>query len=225
RALPRPEAMVMSGTTQPRRRDRSRLRQLRRRVDTAMFTRARYAQPMMPAMCLLGGLFMPLSSFPWARVLPQPYDNQGLHAAGCVVLLPLALQRWWPRAFEPWLPVYWYTVITFVLPFFFGYLMLRNGGTIAWMGAHLFSIFITMMLFDLASFALIVTVGSGLAALAFQLGPHEAWPWHALLQYAPVLALTLILGPLASLSQKFADQAKVKALTGASNNIAHELRT
>ncbi|MCX7513525.1 sensor histidine kinase [Frateuria hangzhouensis] len=190
-----------------------------------MFTRARYSQPMMPVMCLLGGLFMPLYWYLWTYALPQPYSNLALHVAGCVVLLPLALQRWWPRPCKPWLPLYWYAATTFALPFFFGYLMLRNGATIAWMGAHLFSIFITMMLFDLASFALICSLGSGLAALAFQFGPHEAWPWQALLQYAPVLALALVLGPLASLSQKFADQAKVKALIGASNNIAHELRT
>ena len=217
--------MVISGTS-PAPRDRwSRLRRLRRQVDNAMFTRARYSQPMMPVMCLLGGLFMPLYWFIWTYLLPQPYENLWLHLAGCAVLLPLAAQHWWPRACKPWLPLYWYVAITFVLPFFFGYLTLRNGGTIGWMAAHLFSIFITMMLFDLASFALIFSLGTGLAALAFQLGPHEAWPLHAMLQYAPVLALTLVLGPLASLSQKFGDQAKVKALIGASNNIAHELRT
>jgi len=203
----------------------SQLRQLRRRVDNAMFTRARYSQPMMPVMCLLGGLFMPLYWFIWTYVLPQPYSNLGLHLVGCVVLLPLSAQRWWPRRCKPWLPVYWYAAITFVLPFFFGYLTLRNGGSTGWMAAHLFSIFITMMLFDLASFVLIFSLGTGLAALAFQFGAHQAWPLHAMLQYAPVLGLTLILGPLASLSQKFGDQAKVKALIGASNNIAHELRT
>lgn len=217
--------MLISGMTHAPRSRRSRLRQWRRRLDNAMFTRARYSQPMMPVMCLLGGLFMPLYWFIWTYVLPQPYENLPLHLAGCAALLPLALQRWWPRRCKPWLPIYWYAVITFVLPFFFGYLTLRNGGTIGWMAAHLFSIFITMMLFDLASFALIFSLGTGLAALAFQWGPHTAWPVHAMLQYAPVLALTLILGPLASLSQKFGDQAKVKALIGASNNIAHELRT
>ncbi|HET6804487.1 MAG TPA: HAMP domain-containing sensor histidine kinase [Frateuria sp.] len=217
--------MLTPGTIPTPHRRGSRLRQLRRRLDNAMFTRARYSQPMMPVMCLLGGLFMPLYWYLWTYLLPQPYSNLGLHVAGCAVLLPLALQRWWPRRCKPWLPAYWYAAITFVLPFFFGYLMLRNGGAIAWMGAHLFSIFITMMLFDLASFALIYSFGSALAALAFQLGPHAAWPVHALLQYAPLLVLTLILGPLASLSQKFGDQAKVKALIGASNNIAHELRT
>jgi two-component system CAI-1 autoinducer sensor kinase/phosphatase CqsS len=203
----------------------ARLRRWRRRLDNAMFTRARYSQPMMPVMCLLGSVFMPVYWFIWTYLLPQPYNSPGLHLAGCAVLLPLALQRWWPRRCKPWLPAYWYAAITFVLPFFFGYLTLRNGGSIGWMAAHLFSIFITMMLFDLASFALIFSLGSGLAALAFQLTTDQAWPLHAMAQYAPVLALTLILGPLASLSQKFGDQAKVKALIGASNNIAHELRT
>lgn len=215
----------MSRMTPALRRRWKQLQRLRRRIDSAMFTRARYSQPMMPVMCLLGCLFMPLYWFIWTHLLPQRYENLPLHVAGSVVLLPLALQRWWPRPVRPWLPTYWYAVITFVLPFFFGYLTLRNAGSIGWMAAHLFSIFITMMLFDLASFVLIFSLGSALAALAFALGPHQAWPVHALAQYAPVLALALILGPLASLSQKFADEAKVNALIGASNNIAHELRT
>lgn len=190
-----------------------------------MFMRARYAQPMMALMCLLGGLFLPLYYLVWTRLLPQPYNNLGLYLAGSALLLPLAMQRWWPRRCRPWLPLYWYAAITYVLPFFFGYLLLRNGANTVWLLLHLFGLFITMMLFDLASFVLIFSLGTAAAALAFQWGPHAGWPLHALLAYLPVLALALILGPLAGFSQKFGDRARMNALVGASNNIAHELRT
>jgi two-component system CAI-1 autoinducer sensor kinase/phosphatase CqsS len=196
-----------------------------RRLDNAMFMRARYAQPMMALMCLLGGIFMPLYYAIWRWLLPQPYNNLGLYLAGSAVLLPLAMQRWWPRRCRPWLPLYWYAAITYVLPFFFGYMALRNGANTVWLLLHLFGLFITMMLFDLASFVLIFSLGTTAAALAFYWGPHGAWPLHPLLTYLPVLALALILGPLASFSQKFADRARMNALIGASNNIAHELRT
>ena len=93
----------MPGTTDTTHRRRSRLQQLRRRVDNAMFTRARYSQPMMPVMCLLGGLFMPLYWFLWTYVLPQPYSNLGLHLAGCAALVgaTLLLQSLVPVDLDP----------------------------------------------------------------------------------------------------------------------------
>jgi two-component system, CAI-1 autoinducer sensor kinase/phosphatase CqsS len=212
----------MPRTTFP---SRSRWRRLLRRFDNAVFMRARHSQPRMAVMCLLGGLFMPLYYVIWTRLLPQPYVSLALTLLGSALLLPLAAQRWWPRCCRRWLPVFWYGAITYVLPFFVGYLALRNGFAALWMTLHLFALFLTMMLFDLASFALIFSAGTAAAMLAFQLGPHEAWPLHGLLLYAPVLMLALVLGPLASLSQKYADTARVNALIAASNNIAHELRT
>ncbi len=204
---------------------RSRWRQALRRLDNAMFMRSRYSQPMMPVLCLIGSVFAPLYYLIWTRWLPQPYENPALHVISMLLLLPLAAQRWWSPRFRPLLPALWYLTITYVLPFFFGYLALRNGLTLMWATAHMFALFTTMMLFDLASFAAIVGVGSLAAVVAFQFGPHEGWPLHAIAQYAPVLLLSVVLGPLASLSQKFADAARVNALTAASNNIAHELRT
>ncbi|HET6430976.1 HAMP domain-containing sensor histidine kinase [Dyella sp.] len=204
---------------------RQRLRQKLQRLDDAMFKHASPSQPTLVAMSAIGAACMLLYYPVWKYALPQPYESLALRLAGCAVLLPLALLHWWPRRLRALLPAYWYGVVTFVLPFFAGYMLLRNGGSTPWLLIHLASIYLTMMMFDLTSFLGIFALGSVLAWIAWLVGPHAAMPVAPLLLYLPLLAMALALGPLASLSQKHADLARIQALTRASNNIAHELRT
>ena len=212
----------MTGSTS---RYRYRLQQALQRMDDAMVAHVRPSRPMLVTMSIIGMVAL-LGYYPvWLYVWPQPYENLPLRVAGSLLLLPLTLQRWWPRRCRNFLPAYWYAAITFVLPFFVGYMLLRNGGSTAWLLTHLAALYLTMMMFELGSFVAIFALGSLLAWLAFMLGPHGAMPWQLLGLYAPVLVMTITLGPLASLSQKFADHNRIQALERASNNIAHELRT
>ncbi|MGA0585696.1 sensor histidine kinase [Dyella sp. KRB-257] len=201
------------------------LRQRLLQLDDAMFEHARPSQPALATMSLIGSLCM-LAYYPiWKYALPQPFESLPLRIAGCLVLLPLSAQRWWPRKLRALLPAYWHAAVTFVLPFFAGYMLLRNGGSTAWLLIHLASIYLTLMMFDVGSFLLIFAIGSALAWLAWMIGPHAAMPVERIVLYLPLLAMAMALGPLASLSQKHADQTRIQALTRASNNIAHELRT
>ena len=202
-----------------------RLRDGLTRLDDTLFEHTRPSQPSLAAMGLIGALCM-LAYYPvWKYALPQPYENLPLRVAGCIVLLPLAMQRWWPRRLRALLPAYWHLAVTFVLPFFAGYMLLRNGGSTPWLLIHLASMYLTMMMFDVVAFGAIFVAGSLLAWLTWVLGPHDPMPLLRLQLYLPLLAMALALGPLASLSQKHADKTRIQALTRASNNIAHELRT
>lgn len=203
----------------------SRLRSWLQRLNDEMFRHARPSQPMLVTLSIVGSLCMLLYYPIWVYVLPQPYENLPLRIVGCALLFPLAMQNAWPRPWRRLLPAYWYATVIFLLPFFTGYMLLRNAGSSPWLLTHLAAIFLTMMMFELASFALIFITGTVLAIGVYLLGPHAMLPAHALLVYLPVLGLTLALGPMASLSQKHADQSQIQALTRASNNIAHELRT
>ena len=190
----------------------SRLRLRLLQLDDAMFEHARPSQPTLVAISLIGSLCMLLYYPIWKYALPQPYESLPLRIAGCVVLLPLSMQRWWPRHLRALLPAYWHATVTFVLPFFAGYMLLRNGGSTAWLLIHLASIYLTMMMFDVAGFLAIFAVGSTLAWLAWLLGPHLPMPAERMLLYLPLLAMAVALGPLASLSQKHADQTRIQAL-------------
>ena len=75
----------------------SRLRLRLLQLDDAMFEHARPSQPTLVAISLIGSLCMLLYYPIWKYALPQPYESLPLRIAGCVVLLPLSMQRWWPR--------------------------------------------------------------------------------------------------------------------------------
>jgi len=201
------------------------LRQAFTRFEGMMFTHTRYLEPKMMVLSTLGSGSM-LAYYPiWKYLFPQPYENLPLRITAAALLAPLAFTRWWPRRIKHYLPIYWYAVLTFSLPFFIGYMTLRNGGSPAWLMTHLAALFLSMMLVDLLSFSLIFITGSLLAVLVYLVGQHDPLPITALIGYIPLLMFALGAGPAASLSQQIAEQTRIDALTSASNNIAHELRT
>lgn len=201
------------------------LRQAMQRFEAVMFAHTRYLEPKMLVLSVLGSASM-LGYYPvWKYLFPQPYENLPLRCVAAAALLLMAFARHWPRRLKPYLPVYWYATLTFSLPFFIGYMTLRNDASPAWLMTHLAALFLTMMLVDLLSFSLIFLTGSAAAALLYGMGQHDPFPTQALLAYIPLLLFALGAGPAASLSHQIAEQTRIDALTGASNNIAHELRT
>lgn len=201
------------------------LKQAALRFEGIMFTRTRYLESKMATLSVTGSIGMLLYYPVWKFLFPQPYENLPLRVVACLLLFPLAFTRRWPRRFKAWLPGYWYAVLTFLLPFFVGYMTLRNNGSAPWLMTHLASLFLTIMLVDLTSFALIFSVGSLAATAVYLVGSHGPLPQQALLGYLPLLLFALVTGPAFSISQQIAEQARLDALTSASNNIAHELRT
>lgn len=196
-----------------------------RSFETAIFTRARYSEPKMRWMGALGVFGFPAYYFVWAVLLPQPYESLGLRLFGSALFLPLLLVSFWPARLRAWLPLYWYLAMTFALPFFFAYMLLQNGATVAWLLSHLISVFLMVMLFDMGSFVVTGIVGTLLAVICYAIAPAQALASAELLAYSPVWAFALISGSVFSISHSMSNQARIDAIIAATNNIAHELRT
>jgi two-component system, CAI-1 autoinducer sensor kinase/phosphatase CqsS len=196
-----------------------------RRLQTAIFTRARYSEPKMRWMGALGVFGFPVYYFVWTFVVKQPYESLSLRLFGSLLFLPLLLVSAWPNRLRAWLPVYWYAAMTFALPFFFTYMLLQNGGSKEWLLSHMISVFLMVMLFDMGSFIVTGIVGTLIAVLAYAASPAMPLATDALLQYAPVWAFALISGAVFSISHSISNQARIDAIIAATNNIAHELRT
>ncbi|HEV7775812.1 MAG TPA: HAMP domain-containing sensor histidine kinase [Luteibacter sp.] len=194
------------------------------RFETTMFTRTRYSQPKMVAIGVVGCFSLAIYYPVWAFLFPQPYENLPLRLACSAVFIPLALLPWWPRRWRAYLPTYWYIAMTLSMPFFVGYMTLRNG-TPAWLMTHLAVIMLLMMLFDVASFVIVFIVGSLVATAAYLVAPHEPLRTEAMIEYIPLMLFAMMGGAVCSVSSTMAEQARLDALTAASNNIAHELRT
>ncbi|MBL8298987.1 MAG: HAMP domain-containing histidine kinase [Rhodanobacteraceae bacterium] len=195
------------------------------RFRAATFTRARYSEPKMRWMGALGVFGFPTYYFVWAKLLPQPYENLGLRLFGSALFLPLMLVRFWPSRLRAWLPLYWYLGMTFALPFFFSYMLLQNGNSVAWLLSHLISVFLMVMLFDMGSFIVTGVIGTLFAVFAYLLAPAQPLAVDALLAYSPIWAFAIVSGSVFSISHSISNQARIDAIIAASNNIAHELRT
>jgi two-component system CAI-1 autoinducer sensor kinase/phosphatase CqsS len=194
------------------------------RFETTMFARTRYSQPKMVAIGVVGALSLMFYYPIWAWLFPQPYENLSLRMACSALFAPLALLHWWPRRFRAWLPSYWYAVMTICMPFFVGYMTLRNG-TPVWLMTHLAVIMLLMMLFDVASFVLVFAAGTAMAFVAYLLTPHAPFQTQAFIEYTPLLLFATAGGAVCTVSASMAEQGRLDALMAASNNIAHELRT
>ena len=122
----------------------------------------------------LGFFGFPTYYIVWAKLLPQPYESLGLRLFGSALFFPLMLVRRLPRRLRGWVPLYWYLAMTFAMPYFFTYMLLQNGGTVAWLLSHLCSVFLMVMLFDLRSFLITsVLAASGLSATASESAPRS----------------------------------------------------
>lgn len=194
------------------------------RFETTMFLRTRYSQPKMVAIGVVGSFCLAVYYPVWAYLFPQPYENLPMRLVCSATFIPLALLPWWPRRLRTHLPTYWYFAMTVAMPFFVGYMTLRNA-TPAWLMTHLACVMLLMMLFDIASFLVVFSIGSLLAALVFVLSPDAHLQTRTMLEYVPLLMFAMVGGATCTVSSTMAEQSRIDALTAASNNIAHELRT
>ncbi|MGF6493345.1 two-component system CAI-1 autoinducer sensor kinase/phosphatase CqsS [Luteibacter sp. 621] len=194
------------------------------RFETTMWLRTRYSQPKMVAIGVVGSFSLAVYYPVWAYLFPQPYENLPMRLACSATFIPLALLPWWPRRLRAYLPTYWYFAMTVAMPFFVGYMTLRNA-TPPWLMTHMACVMLLMMLFDIVSFLLVFTTGSLLAALAFALSPGAVLHGQTMLEYVPLLLFGIVGGATCTVSSNMAEQSRIDALTATSNNIAHELRT
>lgn len=194
------------------------------RFETTMWLRTRYSQPKMVAIGVVGSFSLAVYYPVWAYLFPQPYENLPMRLACSATFIPLALLPWWPRRLRAYLPTYWYFAMTVAMPFFVGYMTLRNA-TPPWLMTHMACVMLLMMLFDIASFLVVFSLGSILAGVVFSLSPEAHLDTHTMLEYIPLLLFGIVGGATCTVSSNMAEQSRIDALTATSNNIAHELRT
>ncbi len=194
-------------------------------IRRSVFMGARNAEPKMVAFGALGFFGFPLYYVIFKWVFPQPYESISLRVIGSLLFLPLLFVHQWPMRWRQWIPLYWYVSVTFAVPFFFTYMMLMNQATTVWLLAHLTSVFLILLLFDLRSFMATTLIGTSLAVLAFALTPHVPLDQALMLESATIWSFALLAGAIFSVSEQRVVQSKIDTLVAASGNVAHELRT
>lgn len=172
----------------------------------------------------LGCLGMPLYYVVWTRWFPQEYENLPLRVLGMLLCLPalctparLRGGRWW-RGYE-------FAGVSYVLPFFFSFMLLKNHGSAVWCQSLLVALMVLFQfdwLWALASLACGVLAACAAFAMhgdpAFLLAPR-------LLEQLPIYLFTIVFVSVAKVGRRVLEREKLAGMAQALGVVSHELRT
>ncbi len=177
---------------------------------------------------ILGVVNYPLSYFMWHDIKHQAYESLGLRLVASLLCLPLALKNFWPKRLLSLLPMYWYLTILYCLPFFASFMLLKNHLSSDWLMNTVLGLLLLVLVVDWLSFTLLLSLGAGLALLAYSLiGEHISLNRAndnislAIYMYFFVVAIVAFF----SHRKEKLQREKLKGMMSVGTSIAHELRT
>ncbi len=193
-------------------------------------------EPIIFAIAAFGICGMPLYYIVWHFWFPQVYESLELRLIGgglCAVTCSIAL---WPRryrnAFGPGL---WYTTVTYCLPFFFTFMLLKNGGSPVWLMTWLLGFALLAMVVEFGGLLLLLGAGAVTAVGAYFLSGGTLTTLSNLVEQVPVFLFTIIAGTVAIYRQQVVRQTLTRARDAAeaANRakseflamMSHEIRT
>src|SRR5690606_10416832 len=184
---------------------------------------SRYNAPMIG---LLGVILLPGYYFVWTELFPQQYENLPLRLIGGALCIPLVAANHWPARLQRFFPLYWLVAMTYIFPFLFTYMLLRNDLSLIGSMSTIAACFMLILaIYDWLLALLLTLVGATLAWLAFMLSDGTALPAEAYLQQLMVYAFAIIVGSVFNHPALLVKEEKLVAYSAVGNNIAHELRT
>ena len=86
----------------------------------------RYTRSNMASLGAVGVVALPGYYPIWTALFPDSYENLALRMTACVVAVPAMLVDRWPENLERFLSLYWWMGVTYILPFFFTFMLLQN---------------------------------------------------------------------------------------------------
>lgn len=183
------------------------------------------AEPNITIVGLFASLGYPLFYFIWAYWLPQPYENLGLRLVNAVISIPLIFYKSLTGKFKKYFPFYFFAAALLLLPFFFGFMFLKNEMNIEWFISNLICLFFLIILFDdWGLIFLVITIGYLLSFTTVWLidGPvlFTSFQW----MYIPTTLFLLVGGMVMSHRKQMATETKISLLHSLGGSIAHEMR-
>ncbi len=181
------------------------------------------------AFALFGIFNYPVYYFIWIYLSKQPYSNLWLRIVATLLCLGLLLNKYWPKKFKEYLPVYWYVTLTYCLPFFFAFMLVRNNFSSMWLANSILVFYFLISLVDFKSFTVLFLIGTGLGLLLGYTLPsspsinnsQDIDYWGIIITYL----VSFIIGGIFARNKYKIEQAKLETLRAVGATIAHELRT
>lgn len=184
-----------------------------------------HSEPNLIAVAICGAIGMPLYYVIWHDLFPQPYENLPLRVLGGALCLGLVFKDYWPQRLRAVLPVWWYATLLYVLPFFFTYMLLRNGSSPVWLVSTISALFLLVVIVDWLNLMIMVTVGSLAAWGAFAATTDEMTNLSSIYEQLPVFIFALIAGTIFSYRRESFKRERLDAMLSVGASVARELRS
>ena len=175
---------------------------------------------------LVAGAGFPLYYVVWHVLFPQPYETLLLRLVGSAIFVPIILVKLWPESLKRFFALYWYLALLFALPFFFTYMLLRNGGSTVWLLSTLVALFVMILLLDWINLLIQITIGVACAVLAYHVttGFPVTFGFESL-EYIPIFMFAIVMGIIVNYTGEKMRAERQQAMLATAGMVAHELRT
>ena len=191
----------------------------------------------MPMLGWVGVVCLISYYFIWTMVYPDDYESFVVRFIGALVCIPATLSKKYEKQMQPWLPLYWTLGLTYVLPFVFGFMLAQNAAHASFVGQTnlvwpLQNVVALVMFILLVNDGLLATLlwlvcTMFILAMVFTFDdtPNVDELTRVYLEPMPLYGFILVVGSLAIRNRKIIELEKLRAMSGVTSNIAHELRT
>jgi len=175
---------------------------------------------------LVAAVGFPLYYIVWHYLFPQPYETLLLRLVGTAIFVPIVLAKLWPGSLKRFFPLYWYLALLFALPFFFTFMLFRNGGSTVWLLSTLVALFVMILLLDWINLLIHIMIGVACAVLAYHAttGFSVRFAFETL-EYVPIFMFAIIMGIIVNYTAEKMRAERRQAMLATAGMVAHELRT
>jgi signal transduction histidine kinase len=175
---------------------------------------------------LVAGAGFPLYYVVWHVLFPQPYETLLLRLVGSAIFVPIILVKLWPESLKRFFALYWYLALLFALPFFFTYMLLRNGDSTVWLLSTLVALFVMILLLDWINLLIQITIGVACAVLAYHVtSGFPVTVGFESLEYVPIFMFAIVMGIIVNYTGEKMRAERQQAMLATAGMVAHELRT
>lgn len=160
----------------------------------------------------------------WHFTTPHAYENLGLRISASMLGFPLIFHRYLPVKLKLLFPIYWYSTLIYIFPFFFSFMLFNNNGSIIWQLNAFSPLLLLILLTDWLSMIVIMIIGSLLGWAVYvitNISPH--FPDNLTGMLVNYLALILFCALFLSKRSKFQNE-KLQTMRALGMLIAHEMR-
>lgn len=176
------------------------------------------------------GLFQlisnPIYYILWFSVDEQSYENIWIRALISLSCIPLVFYKRWHWSYKKFLPIYWYAVCLYTLPFFFTFMLLKNELSYGWSLNSLTGVVLCILFLDIESLAILVPIGTFLGWLTYHITtPVPYYDFATIKTLMITYGSAFIFGGLFAQRARKTNREKIQTMKMLAGSIAHELRT